>query len=74
LAEQEPVVFRPPKRRSAEPPYSALVGDYADKLSRIRPIAHDEDERQTREDRDYGQTIFTRGVAVLPRFMTGVKK
>jgi hypothetical protein len=67
-------VFRLGRRRGATSSYSVLVGDYADKLSRIPPIAHDEDERQTREDRDYGQTIFTRGVAVLPRFMTGVKK
>jgi hypothetical protein len=26
----------------------------------MRPIAHDVDERQRREDRDYGQTFFTR--------------
>jgi hypothetical protein len=26
----------------------------------LRPLVHDVDERQTREDRDYGQTFFTR--------------
>ena len=26
----------------------------------IRALAHDADERQTREDREYGQTFFTR--------------
>lgn len=67
-------MFKPSRRRGAESSYSGLVGDHADKLARIPPIPHDEDERQSREDRDYGHTIFTRGVAVLPRFMTGVKK
>jgi hypothetical protein len=67
-------VFKPGRRASAAAPSSGLVGDHADKLSRIQPIIHDEDERQSREDRDYGQTIFTRGVTVLPRFMTGKKR
>jgi hypothetical protein len=26
----------------------------------MRPISHNVDERQSREDRDYGQTFFTR--------------
>lgn len=66
-------MFKPRRRQQrAAPP--VLVGDHADKLSRIRPIAHDEDERQTREDRDYGQTLFTRGIAALPPFMTGVRR
>ena len=60
------------KRRKANSP-PALVGDHADKLSRIRPIARDEDERPTREDRDYGQTLFTRGV-VRPRFLRAKKR
>jgi hypothetical protein len=55
---RRPPVFTPGRRRDAAPP--VLVGDHTDKLSRIRPIVHDEDERQTREDRDYGQTFFTR--------------
>ncbi len=41
------------------------------RLTGLRPIAHDPDERQTREDRDYGQTIFTRRFTELPRFLTG---
>lgn len=31
----------------------------------LRPIAHDVDERPTREDRDYGQTFFTRYFSLM---------
>jgi hypothetical protein len=31
----------------------------------MRPIAHDADERQTREDRDYGHTFFTRYFSLM---------
>ena len=47
-----------------------LVGDHADKLSGIRPLPHDEDEQPRREDRSYGQTIFSRPPVPLPRFLT----
>ncbi len=60
--------------RKRPPPQPGLVGDHADKLSRIRPIAHDEDERPRREDREYGQTIFTRSPVPLPRFLKGKKR
>ena len=40
----------------------------------IRPLAHDPDERQSREDRDYGQTIFTRRFTELPAFLIGRAK
>jgi hypothetical protein len=46
----------------------------ANKLSGVRPLAHDEDERPSREDRDYGKTIFTRPPVPLPRFLRGGKK
>jgi hypothetical protein len=49
------------------------VGDVADKLSRIPPLPHDEDERPSREDRAYGSTIFTRPPVPLPRFLRGRK-
>jgi hypothetical protein len=62
------------RRDSAAAPQPSLVGDHTDKLSQIRPIAHDDDERPSREDRDYGQTIFTRGTVPLPRFLKGRKK
>ena len=41
------------------------------RLSGIRSLAHDEDERPSREDRTYGETIFNRGVVPLPRFLRG---
>jgi len=40
-------------RRKHEAPDvpAGLVGDHADKLSHVRPIFHDEDERQSTADR-----------------------
>jgi hypothetical protein len=35
-----------------------------DRLGDVRPLGHDEDERQSAEDRNYGSTIFT-----LPDFV-----
>ncbi len=46
----------------------------ADKLHGVRSLAHDEDERPSREDRDYGGTIFTRPPVPLPRFLRGRRK
>ena len=48
---------------------SGYVGDHADKLSRIAPIAHDDDERPTREDQRYGETLFNRAPVPLPRLL-----
>ena len=48
---------------------TGYVGDHADKLSRVRPLAHDDDKRPRREDRDYGHTIFTRPPVPLPSFL-----
>jgi hypothetical protein len=45
-----------------------------ERLSKMRPMAHDEDERPSREDRGYGETIFTRPPVPLPRFLSGRKK
>ena len=42
----------------------------ADVGSAIRRLTAD-DERPTREDRGYGETIFTRPPVDLPRFLTG---
>ncbi|HTE59259.1 MAG TPA: hypothetical protein VK631_02855 [Solirubrobacteraceae bacterium] len=56
----------------AEPPRPA--GDQTDKLAGVRPLAHDDDERPSREDRSYGSTIFNRLPVPLPRFLTGAKK
>ena len=62
------------RRRSHSESPTGLVGDHADKLSRIRPLAHDEDERPRREDLTYGETIFNRAPVPLPRFLRGGRK
>jgi hypothetical protein len=54
-------------RKRETPPPTVYVGDHTDKLSRIRPIVHDEDERQSREDYRYGETLFNRSPVPLPR-------
>ena len=40
----------------------------------MRVISHDEDERPSREDRSYGETMFNRATVPLPRFLTGRRK
>jgi hypothetical protein len=60
------------EQASGDPPPRA-TGETG-KLSGVRPVAHDEDERPSREDRDYGSTIFTRSPVPLPRFLRGGKK
>jgi hypothetical protein len=56
-----------PETEPAEPSESRLTG--------VRPMAHDdEDERPSREDRTYGETIFTRPTVPLPRILRGGKK
>jgi hypothetical protein len=62
-------------RARAEPPRPTVyVGDYTHKLTRIRALAHDDDERQCREDKDYGKRLFGESPVPLPRFLTGEKK
>jgi hypothetical protein len=61
-------------RRPPDEKPTGYVGDHADKLTGIRPLAHDEDERPRREDREFGQTIFTRPPVPLPRFLKGGRK
>jgi hypothetical protein len=50
----------PPEDQSNAPPPTEH-----DRLESVRPLTHDEDERPSREDRNYGSTIFT-----LPDFVT----
>jgi hypothetical protein len=52
---------RPPHDESTAPEPAEQEG----RLGDVRPLGHDEDERPSREDRDYGSTIFT-----LPDFVT----
>ena len=58
--------------KSAEsPPPSPQVES---RLGGVRALAHDEDERPSREDRTYGETIFTRPPVPLPRFLRGRRR
>jgi hypothetical protein len=56
------------------PPPTGYVGDHADKLGHVPSMPHDEDERPSREDRGYGETIFSRPAVPLPRFLRGGKR
>ena len=64
------------RRARAEPPRPTVyVGDYTHKLSRIPALAHDDDnERQCREDKEYGKRLFGQSPVPLPRFLSGGKK
>ena len=53
---------------------TVYVGDHTDKLMRIRPIFHDEDERQSREDLHYCESLFERSPAPLPRSLRRSKR
>jgi hypothetical protein len=63
-------------RARAEPPRPTVyVGDYTHKLSRIAAVAHDDDnERQCREDKEYGKRLFGQSPVPLPRLLSGAKK
>jgi hypothetical protein len=58
------------RKNATTPPGQSDEG----RLGPVRPHRHDPDERPSREDRDYGSTIFTRPVVPLPRFLRGRKK
>ena len=45
----------------------------ADAMSAIRRLTED-DERPSREDRSYGETIFNRPPVDLPRILTGRRR
>jgi len=63
-------LFHRTEPQSAPPPAPAAPS----RLGGIRPMAHDEDQRPSAQDRDYGQTIFTREAVPLPRVLTGRKR
>jgi hypothetical protein len=44
------------------------------RLDGVRTLAHDEDERPSREDRSYGETIFTRPPVPMPRILRGRRR
>jgi hypothetical protein len=55
---------------------TGYVGDHADKLSRIAPIPHADDERPRHEDMEYGRTVFSSPwwAEALPGFLRRRKK
>lgn len=55
-------------------PTVAPKPDTAARLSGVRALPHDDDERPSREDADYGQTLFTRGTVPLPRWLGGRRR
>jgi hypothetical protein len=44
------------------------------RLSGVRAMSFDDDDRPSREDRTYGETIFNRAVVPLPRFLRRRRK
>jgi hypothetical protein len=59
--------------KDAPKPAAAPEPKTAPRLSGVRGLPHDDDERPSREDADYGQTIFTRGTVSLPPWLKGRK-
>jgi hypothetical protein len=53
------------RRKPTVPPATVR----SDRLGGVRPVATGDDERPSREDRDYGSTIFTRPTVPLPRLL-----
>jgi hypothetical protein len=43
------------------------------KLAGMAPIGLDHDEERSREDRQYGENVFTRRFSSLPRWLVGRK-
>ena len=56
-------------KKAPKPPTTATP-QTGSRLSGIRGVPHDDDERPSREDADYGQTIFTRGPVPQPRWLS----
>ena len=57
--------------RHAEPSAPAPP---ASRLAGVRPMSHDDDERQSGADLNYGQTIFTRTPVPMPRWLSRGKR
>ena len=47
------------RRKQDDQAPSGYVGDHADKLGHVRPLAHDDDERPSGQDREAYHTLFT---------------
>jgi len=57
-------------RKRTEPPVESTPQPEPEgRLGGVRALAHDDDERPSREDRTYGETIFTRPPVPLPKVL-----
>jgi hypothetical protein len=63
---------RPKDAATTQQPGSAEHDE--DRLTGVRPLQHDDEERPSREDMTYGETIFTRPPVPLPRWLRGSKR
>ena len=60
--------------RAEEKPPTVYVGHHIDKLSRVAPIRHDEDEAQSREDKLYGEPLIDRVLSLPPNLVRRGKR
>ena len=57
------------RKRTESPAESLPQPGPESRLGGVRALAHDDDERPSREDRSYGETIFTRPPVPLPKVL-----
>ena len=57
------------RKRAVPPVESPPQPEPESRLGGVRALAHDDDERPSREDRTYGETIFTRPPVPLPKVL-----
>jgi len=60
-------------RQPVETSSGAGAASVSTKLAGMAPIGLDYDEERSREDRQYGETVFTRRFSSLPRWLVGRK-
>jgi hypothetical protein len=60
-------------RHSVDTSSGAGAASVSDKLAGMAPIGLRYDEDRSREDRQYGENIFTRRFSSLPRWLVGRK-
>lgn len=60
--------------RKRQPPPAPPQPQEESRLGGVRALVHDDDERPSREDRTYGETIFTRPTVPLPRLLRGRRR
>ena len=60
-------------RHSVDTGSGAAAAAAPSKLAGMAPIGLDYDEQRSREDRQYGENVFTRRFTSLPRWLVGRK-